>query len=152
MEYRNISEDTAEEEMIALEIASAGQRLGAWVVDFAIWVTSIVIAVISVLFLEEFVQWRPSIELTVQLIWVGYPVVTLALIAIRGQSLGKMAVGIKIVKTDGTPVGLGTAFLREILGKLVSAIVIYIGFIWLLFDDKRQGWHDKIASTYVVKL
>jgi hypothetical protein len=36
------------------------------------------------------------------------------------------------------------------VGYLVSAIVVSLGFIWILFDSKRQGWHDKIAKTYVV--
>ena len=62
-----------------------------------------------------------------------------------------MAIGIKIVKTDGSSVGFGGAFIREIIGKLVSTLIFFLGYIWILFDGKRQGWHDKIAGTYVVK-
>ena len=46
---------------------------------------------------------------------------------------------------------MGRAAVREILGKLISTIVLFIGFLWIAFDDKKQGWHDKLASTYVVK-
>jgi uncharacterized RDD family membrane protein YckC len=34
----------------------------------------------------------------------------------------------------------------------VSTIILYIGFIWIAFDDRKQGIHDKIAETYVIKL
>ena len=49
-------------------------------------------------------------------------------------------------------IGFGTTLLREIIGKIISSIIILLGYIWILFDGQRQGWHDKIASTYVVKV
>ena len=73
------------------------------------------------------------------------------MIGLRGQTLGKMICSIKVVKTDGKPVGLGYAALREIIGKWVSAIVLMIGFIMIAFDPQKQGLHDKIASTHVLK-
>ena len=68
----------------------------------------------------------------------------------NGQTVGKKALGIKVVKEDGTPVDLVTAIIRYV-GYIVSAIVLGLGFLWVLFDDKKQGWHDKIAKTVVVK-
>ena len=68
----------------------------------------------------------------------------------NGQTPGKRVMGIRIVKADGTPFGLVPAILRYV-GYFVSAIVLLIGFIWILFDKDKQGWHDKIAGTYVVK-
>jgi uncharacterized RDD family membrane protein YckC len=68
-----------------------------------------------------------------------------------GQTLGKMIVGVKVVRTEGAPAGWGAVILRETIGKIVSAIVIGLGFIWAGFDKHKQGWHDKIAGTYVVK-
>jgi uncharacterized RDD family membrane protein YckC len=41
--------------------------------------------------------------------------------------------------------------LRQIIGQWVAAIFCYIGFIWALFDANKQGWHDKIAKTLVVR-
>lgn len=69
----------------------------------------------------------------------------------RGQTPGKMVLGIKVIRTDSSPITLGHAFLRY-LGYIVSAIILYIGFIWIAFDSRKQGIHDKIADTYVVKL
>lgn len=69
----------------------------------------------------------------------------------RGQTPGKMAVGVKIVKTDGSPIGIGRAILRYI-GYFVSAIILFIGYLWIAWDIRKQGLHDKIAGTYVIKL
>lgn len=69
----------------------------------------------------------------------------------KGATLGKMAMGIKVITVSGEPLTVGRVFLREIVGKFVSAIVLYIGFLSILWDQKKQGWHDKIAGTVVVR-
>ena len=69
--------------------------------------------------------------------------------ATRGQTPGKMALGIKVIGTDGSSVTWGKAILRYI-GYIISGLVLALGFVWIAFDSKRQGWHDKIANTYVV--
>ena len=78
---------------------------------------------------------------------MGYWIV---LTAIWGQTLGKMALGIKVVNREGRPPGLWKAFLREVVGKLLSGLAIYLGYIWVAFDREKRGWHDHIAGTYVV--
>ncbi len=68
----------------------------------------------------------------------------------RGQSPGKSALGIRVISIDtGGPIGYGRAFIRTI-GKWVSAIVIYIGYLWMLWDREKQCWHDKFAADVVV--
>ena len=67
-----------------------------------------------------------------------------------GQTPGKMALGIKVIGVDGAPLSWGKALLRY-LGYIVSGLVLALGFIWIAFDSKRQGWHDKMANTYVVR-
>jgi hypothetical protein len=61
-----------------------------------------------------------------------------------------MALGIKVISSDGSPVSWGQAVLRYI-GYIISGLVFALGFIWIAFDAQRQGWHDKIAKTYVVR-
>jgi len=69
----------------------------------------------------------------------------------RGATPGKMVMKLKVIGTDGRmPIGYGTAVIRWI-GKLISTIVIFLGHIWIIFDKEKQGWHDKIANTFVVK-
>ncbi len=69
----------------------------------------------------------------------------------RGATIGKRVFGLKVVREDGTPPGFGRALLRQTLGYWLSGAVFYLGFIWIAFDDHKQGWHDKIAQTYVVR-
>lgn len=66
-----------------------------------------------------------------------------------GRTPGKAVLALKLVQISGEPAGYGTAFLRWV-GYLVSALFVFIGFIWIIFDGKKQGWHDKLAKTYVV--
>jgi uncharacterized RDD family membrane protein YckC len=67
-----------------------------------------------------------------------------------GQTLGMRALKIKVVKTDGSQLDYGGAVLRWV-GLFISFVVIFIGVIWVAFDPNKQGWHDKIAGTYVVR-
>jgi uncharacterized RDD family membrane protein YckC len=67
-----------------------------------------------------------------------------------GQTVGMRALKIKVVKTDGSQLDYGGAVIRYI-GLIISFLVIFIGVIWVAFDANKQGWHDKIASTYVVR-
>ncbi len=69
----------------------------------------------------------------------------------QGQTLGKMVTGIKVIRTDSSPLMLPHAVAR-FLGLLLSIAMLGIGLIWIAFDSRKQGIHDKIADTYVVKL
>lgn len=66
-----------------------------------------------------------------------------------GRTIGMRLLGLRVVGADGQPISYGLAVIRW-LGMLLSAAVILIGFIWVAFDARKQGWHDKIASTFVV--
>ena len=65
-----------------------------------------------------------------------------------GQTPGQSLVGVRVVTMNGDRMGFGAALLR-FLGYLVSA-VLFLGFLWVLVDDKRQGFHDKLARTVVL--
>jgi uncharacterized RDD family membrane protein YckC len=67
-----------------------------------------------------------------------------------GQTLGKKALGIRVIDlSGGGPIGYGRAFIRYI-GRFVSAIVIFLGYLWMLWDKEKQTWHDKFANSVVV--
>jgi len=68
-----------------------------------------------------------------------------------GQTIGKMLFRIRVVNLDGTQPSLKTAFLREIPCKIQAEFLLFIGFIWVAFDRKKQGLHDKIAGTHVIR-
>lgn len=95
----------------------------------------------------------PSIDTVIWLfgasLSIGYAVF---FIGYCGQTPGKMALRIKVIRTDGSPMTYGRAALREVLGKFISGILLFIGYIMVAFDSQKQGLHDKIADTYVIKL
>jgi uncharacterized RDD family membrane protein YckC len=125
----------------ALEYAGFWIRLGAGIIDLLI--LGLVVGIIFC------VSPAPIIWVTSGLVisfvyWLGFWVW-------RGQTPGKMAAGIKIIRTDSSPITWQYALLR-CAGYIVSAITVFIGFIWVAFDSRKQGLHDRIADTYVVKL
>ncbi len=68
-----------------------------------------------------------------------------------GGTLGQRLLGLHVVDAaTGKNIGFGRA-LGRFIGYVVSAICLYIGLIWAAFDPRKQGWHDKMASTFVVR-
>ncbi len=66
-----------------------------------------------------------------------------------GRTPGKMLLGLQVISMEGAPISYGIAFLRAV-GYLVSSALFNLGFIWIAFDKRKQGWHDKIAGTVVI--
>ena len=80
------------------------------------------------------------------LFFFGYFVIPTTL---WGRTPGKWVAGTVVVDSDGRTPG-PAAIPREMIGRFVSTISVGLGLAWLVFDPKRQGWHDKIAGTFVV--
>lgn len=68
----------------------------------------------------------------------------------HGQTLGKQALGIRVVLDDGTDYTFKTALVRDTLGRFVSGSVCALGYFWSLWDPSSRTWHDMIAKTHVV--
>jgi uncharacterized RDD family membrane protein YckC len=67
-----------------------------------------------------------------------------------GQTVGKRALGIRVVDFGGGgPIGPGRAFIRWIC-RILSSIPCLLGYFWMLWDREKQTWHDKLATTVVV--
>ncbi|HEX7364168.1 MAG TPA: RDD family protein [Dehalococcoidia bacterium] len=125
----------------ALEYAGFWIRLGASVIDLLI--LGAAVAALAYFFPLPAI-WAPAIVVISIAYWLGFWVW-------RGQTPGKMAVGIKIIRTDSSPVKWQCA-VRRCLGYIVSTLTLFLGFVWVAFDARKQGVHDRIADTYVVKL
>jgi uncharacterized RDD family membrane protein YckC len=67
----------------------------------------------------------------------------------RQATLGKMAMGIVVTDYNGKRVSLGRALGRN-LGKLISGLILYIGYFMIAFTEKKQGFHDMLAGCLVV--
>ncbi|MBC7327127.1 RDD family protein [bacterium] len=68
-----------------------------------------------------------------------------------GATWGQFLSGLRVVSIEGKPLSFQRSLLRYI-GCLFSALVLGLGFLWILIDKRGQGWHDKIASTAVLPI
>jgi len=138
------TEMVVEREEMPLDLAGVGSRLISYVID------GIILSVIGWILNYASMSVGGTVG---NIILFLSGLVSLAYFTYffgNGQTPGMKAMNIKLIGTDGTyPVGYGKGFLRWI-GMIISAVVILLGYIWILIDKKRQGWHDKIAGTYVV--
>ncbi len=132
------------------------KRLEAFIID------SIILAVLAVLTLASGIiltetAFIISSETLVSLLIPLYLLLLLFsstyfifLQGFSGKTIGKMVMGIKVVKDTGDSIGFWEALLRW-FGYFISALFVFLGFIWAIFDSKNQTWHDKFVGTYVIK-
>ena len=127
--------------------AGFGKRLAAWLIDcilisFAGYVIGLVLGVN--IFKES---WG--------IIWFDNILTMVYFIIMEGgnsqATFGKKILNIKVTGLKGEPINYKKAFIRNIC-KIISALIIGIGFIMVLFTDKKQGLHDLIAETLVVEI
>jgi uncharacterized RDD family membrane protein YckC len=146
---------------IVLEFAGFWRRFAAFMIDAVILyvVISVFIPFRNLGYLK---LWNPDIfpdfsgwlilpqiilcNLLALVLIIGYFVIFWVW---RGQTPGKMIMNIKVIRPDGSNMTFGMAFLRY-LGYIISTIPLFLGFIWIAFDKQKQGFHDKIAGTFVV--
>ena len=69
----------------------------------------------------------------------------------RGTTVGGIVLKLKVIRTDGRPLTFVVALVRG-LAAAFSVVVLFLGFLWIAWDKDKQGWHDKIAGTEVVRL
>ncbi|MCR4306235.1 MAG: RDD family protein [Candidatus Daviesbacteria bacterium] len=125
---------------------SFGKRLLAFIVDQLI----IILGIIPLVLIDRFVNIGNANGLRVGLgiLFVAYSIL---LVWRSGSTIGKRIFKLKVVSSDYQPIGFWRTFLREGIGKVISGF-FNLGYLWVLIDKKRQGWHDKIARTYVVEV
>ncbi len=80
---------------------------------------------------------------------VLFAVYAITLWLVADKTLGQALMGLRVVRTNGHEITFRPA-LRRFLGYYLSFFSLGLGFLWVLVDDRRQGWHDKIADTVVV--
>ncbi len=117
------------------QLAGVGTRFVSVIIDgIVLWVIDLVLSIIHLSALTSLAS----------LIYFGYFWST------TGQTPGSMVMKIKVVRADGQPLSIATGVLRYI-GYVISCVVVFIGLLWALWDPYKQGWHDKIASTVVIR-
>jgi uncharacterized RDD family membrane protein YckC len=141
-----------------LELASWGRRLAALLVDVAVLVLVIASALLAAGVPAEELRDRTregETLLVVVLFLVPEAIYYTALIGSRSQTFGKMALGIKVVDTDGrSPIGYPRAFRRWLSTAALRALFTIpsvVDHLWPLRDERNQALHDKFARSVVVR-
>src|SRR5215204_445934 len=84
------------------------------------------------------IQWAVTVFLA--------PVYYIFFWTLGGQTPGKALMGVRIVRLDGKAMNIGRS-VRRLIGYVVCAASLGLGFAWAIIDDRRQGWDDKLAGT-----
>ena len=71
---------------------------------------------------------------------------------LKCQTPGRKLLKIKVVNAKGEDVGFWRGAFRETIGKFISGIFLYLGFLWVGWDGRKRGWHDHMAGTFVVRV
>ena len=124
----------------------SGPRAGFWLRFAAVFIDGILL---SIVFVPLNVALSDSLYYAIATpLGIAYYVVLEG--GARGQTVGKMAVGIRVIDlARGGQIGYHRAFLRYI-GRFVSFIAFLLGYLWMLWDREKQTWHDKMAGAVVV--
>jgi uncharacterized RDD family membrane protein YckC len=153
------------EERPELNFAGFGLRFGAYLIDIIPLVAiSFVIFYINVgpeLFSEKNMRITTEIETIGDIplrvgirylsffMWIIYCAIMEA--SPYEGTFGKRALKIKVTDKNGTRLTVEKSVTRNFT-KIFSYVLIGLGFIWVLFNKERRGWHDVIANTYVIKV
>ena len=140
-------------------LADRSTRLGAAILDGFIFAGLVYLPLMVTLGLnsaagendsETLVLIGSALAMMGFVVWIG---LTIRYVLRNGQSIAKKITGIKVVRSDGSPVNLGRIFwMRNVANGILSIIPLY-GLIEILFifSESRQCIHDKLADTIVVK-
>lgn len=128
-----MSPSAAASEVLSFPRASFWERLGAAFLD-----------VIIVSILGTLVGGPPQGFLVALAYFAG-------MWAWKGTTVGGVVLNLKVVRLDDRPVTFAVALVRG-LASVLSVIVLFLGFLWMIWDRDKQTWHDKIAGTVVIRL
>lgn len=142
-------------EPVGGEVSYGGfwRRLGATIID-SVLIMAITVPLLWWIYGSEALLSEDTIVSGPADILISYvfPIVATVLFwKYRAATPGKIVLGLKIVDADT----LGPISTAQAIGRyfayFVSTIVLLLGFLWVAFDARKQGWHDKLARTVVVQ-
>jgi len=137
-------------------------RLLAYLIDTIVLMIIILLLIVSAMMALKrgTVMWHQADIIEIMSVYMPAFMIAALLIEIfyftychgvTGQTVGKWVCGLRVVNKNAEPLGLGRAFVRW-LGYWVSSLFFGLGFMWIIFSKQKQGWHDKIAGSYVIRV
>jgi uncharacterized RDD family membrane protein YckC len=148
-----------------VEYAGFGVRLLAWLIDSLILLfLSFITALISGFFIAFLLIYVSIVSANSSIVtflsdfisgFIGFSVNLLYFTLFWSSKFqgtpGKILLGLKIVDANGNKISYSTALIRYI-STIISSLLLGIGYLLIVFDGKKQALHDKLASTYVIKV
>ena len=143
--------------MIDAALATWGRRAGGWFVDLLVYVGAFTATFVFALTTEDTTGEISTIAaLLIFLVWFAGPTLyAWLMVGAWGQTLGKMAVGVKVVRSSDA----GRVSFVRALGRAVSTwlhgvlfVPILLAYLWPLWDKRKQTLYDKMAGTIVVRV
>lgn len=117
-------------------------RVGAYLVE--------TLPAVIILYIFIFAVRVAILDIVLDLAFIAYVVYNRWILGGQGQSIGKKVLGMMLVSEEtGQPIGTLNAFLRDIC-HVVDSIICYVGYLFPLWDPKRQTIADKIMKTVVI--
>ena len=126
-----------------IRLASPFKRLYAFGID----VLALYVLIVATKRIFGDTLWHPDAAPQDIFIILAYFILPTGLF---GRTPGKWVAGVRVVDTEGHTPGVAVSIPREMVGRWVSILAFGIGLAWVVFDKRRQGWHDKIAGTLVI--
>ena len=134
------------------EYVGFGPRFGAFIVDSIVMLPLLIGVIIT-----AYRHMDSGLEMLLaggDNIWINYGIpagFTLLFWAIKAATPGKLMLRAKIVDADTLGKPAPWQLVVRYVGYYVSLLPLGIGFLWILWDPRKQGWHDKLARTLVIR-
>jgi uncharacterized RDD family membrane protein YckC len=131
--------------------AISGAKAGFWIRFVAIFIDGIIVGIVNsalAAILSLNTNGRSGLQVLLGLVYYVYFWSSNS--PWPGQTIGSKLLNIRVVRTNGSDLTISQALIRYV-GFVISVLCLLIGLIWAAFDPNKQGWHDKIADTYVIK-
>lgn len=128
------------------------KKAGFWIRLKAIWIDTLILIIgMKVLFffvLLQPIEFYLPFDLTTLIAGILYSSI---FIAWKGYTPGKKICGLTVVSKTDTPIGFFRILLRESVGKIISTIFLFGGFIWIGISKSKSGWHDYLSGSQVLR-
>lgn len=139
----------------SLELAGVGRRFAALLLDGLI--LGVPFGIIFVVFIAFTVKNKdanaagPEVMVVFWIVALfAYPIYEALMLAARGQTLGKIAMNVKVVRPDGTPITTGQAWGRAFMRQVLASCLSLFNYLPAFFTKEKTCLHDLVANTRVV--
>ncbi|WP_026895784.1 RDD family protein [Clostridiisalibacter paucivorans] len=118
------------------------------IISFIFAITGILLQVVS---MDVDSDASLGIYLGFMIMTILVPIILQGYFWTKSTSLGKRAMGMKVIKKDSNEnMSFFMMLIRETIGKYISGFIFFLGYIWILIDDDNQAWHDKLVGSVVI--